>query len=407
MVGAPPPHRIRTGLDRLAEHDLALSLLRDRRVGVLGHAASCTSDYVPLPRRLAELGVQPAVWFGPEHGFGGAAQDMVGVHDARDEEGTRVVSLYGDRAEDLVPHPDDLRGLDRLLIDLVDVGARYYTYVWTALLAVEAAAKVGVPSLILDRPNPLGRDRVEGRLVDDGYRSFVGWAPVPIRHGLTLAEMVLAFFEPRAALGADGAVAVVATEGGDGAPLPLASPGWVQPSPNMPHLATARVYPGGCLLEGTLLSEGRGHTRPFEFFGAPFVDGERLARDLHALGLPGFVARPVVFIPTFHKHGGQPCGGLQVHVTDVDTFRPVATYAAAIALCHHQNPEAFRFRTERYEFIDDIPAFDLLTGSAEAREAIVSGASPRAVAEAVSTVDVAAWAEVRDRARARFHDAVI
>lgn len=394
---------VRTGLDRLPTHDAAAGLLRGKRVGVLGHAASCGTDLVPILDRLQAMGITPAIVFGPEHGFGGAAQDMIGVDDATDGAGTRIVSLYGDREEDLVPKGADLAGLDRLVIDLVDVGARYYTYVWTALLAVRAAAERGVPCLILDRPNPLGR-AVEGRLLEDGFRSFVGWERVPVRHGLTLAEMVLLHTEslPR---GADGAVAVLEVQGWDEGPLPLDAPGWVQPSPNMPALTTARVYPGGCLLEGTNLSEGRGHTRPFEFFGAPFVDGAALARDLHATGLTGFVARPVTFIPTFHKHGGQPCGGVQIHVTDVTAFRPVAVYTAAIALCHHQDPEAFRFRTERYEFIDHIPAFDLLTGSPAAREAIEAGAPARDVAEAVSAVTD--WTDRIERAKALVVEAAV
>ena len=395
-MSASPSRIVRTGLDRLAAHPVARGLLGGKRVGVLGHAASCSTDLEPILDRMARIGVTPAIVFGPEHGFGGAAQDMIEVGDATDVSGTRIVSLYGDREEDLVPKGVDLAGLDRLVIDLVDVGARYYTYVWTALLAVRAAAEQGVPCLILDRPNPLGR-AVEGDILQDGYRSFVGWEPVPIRHGLTLAEMVLLHAEGLSR-GPDGALAVLAVDGWDEGPLPLDAPGWVQPSPNMPSLTTARVYPGGCLLEGTNLSEGRGHTRPFEFFGAPFVDGAALARDLYATGLTGFVARPVTFIPTFHKHGGRPCGGVQIHVVDVAAFRPVAVYTAAIALCHHQDPEAFAFRTERYEFIDDIPAFDLLTGSAAAREAIEAGEAAREVAEAVSAVTD--WTDRIERAKA-------
>ena len=168
------------------------------------------------------------------------------------------------------------------------------------------------------------------------------------------------------------------------------APSWdrafVMPSPNMPTYDTALVYPGGCLLEGTNLSDGRGTTRPFEITGAPWVDGKRLAEGLAATGLPGFVARPLGFEPTFHKHAKQSCGGVQIHVTDASTFRPVATYVALIALAHHASPRDFRFRTERYEFVDDIPAFDLLIGSAEARERILAGDDPRAIADAVSLI---------------------
>jgi uncharacterized protein YbbC (DUF1343 family) len=299
--------------------------------------------------------------------------------------GTRVVSLYGDQLEDLVPKRADLEPLDVLLIDLCDVGARYYTYVWTALLAAREAAAAGVHTVLLDRPNPLGGVAIEGRSQRADHTSFVGWERVPIRHGLTLAEMVCAFFDD---LGSERALSVVPVSGC--APASMA-PDWdrpfVLPSPNMPTFDTALVYPGGCLIEGTLCSEGRGHTRPFEISGAPYIDGPKLARDLHATGLGGFIARPVTFIPTFHKHGGEVCHGVQIHATDRATFRPVATYVAMIALWHHQAPERFAFRTERYEFVDDIPAFDLLTGSSEARLAIETGEPARDIAEAASRVD--------------------
>jgi uncharacterized protein YbbC (DUF1343 family) len=169
----------------------------------------------------------------------------------------------------------------------------------------------------------------------------------------------------------------------------------------MPTPQTALVYPGGCLIEGTNLSEGRGTTRPFEIVGAPFIDGVRLARELEATGLPGFRARPLQFLPTFQKHAGVACGGVQLHVTDARAFRPVATYIALTALAHHQAPDAFRFRTERYEFVDDIPAFDLLTGDAEARERIARGDAPIDVAEAIATLrkdESEVWERARDAA---------
>ena len=169
------------------------------------------------------------------------------------------------------------------------------------------------------------------------------------------------------------------------------APSWdrafVMPSPNMPTYETARVYPGGCLLEGTNLSDGRGTTRPFEITGAPWIDGARLARDLNATGLLGFSARPLTFRPTFHKHAGLPCRGVQIHVTDPQTFRPLAVYVALLALAHRHDPEKFRFRTELYEFVDHIPAIDLLTGNAEARTRILAGDDPRAIAEAISRVE--------------------
>ena len=395
------------GLDRLGTTaPLCRRLEKDggRRVGVLAHAASVDRGLVHIGERLDALGVRPRVWFAPEHGFGGAAQDMATIDDEVLGTGTRVVSLYGDTLEALVPGARDLAGLDLLLIDLADVGARYYTFVWPALLAARSAARAGVHTVLLDRPNPRGGGarQVEGASQRPGFTSFVGWEPVPVRHALTLAELVCLFAgDDGLALGPRGAVSAVTVAGWDRESLARSwDRPFVQPSPNMPTADTALVYPGGCLLEGTNLSEGRGHTRPFEVVGAPFFDGDRLARELAATGLRGFVARPVTFVPTFHKHAGKACGGVQIHPTDEATFRPYATYLALVALAHAQAPEQFRFRTERYEFVDDVPAFDLLTGSAVAREAILGGASARDVAELVAAPD-RAWPARMELARAR------
>lgn len=397
--------RLDFGIDRLPQQAALLARLRSRRVGVLAHAASVNRQLVHLCEVLATLDVTPAILFGPEHGFAATAQDMDGVDDTQQAGGPQVVSLYGDSLEDLVPQAQHLRNIDVLVIDLCDVGSRYYTYVWTALIAVRAAAELGVHCVILDRPNPIGGhiERAEGATVREGYRSFVGWEKVPIRHSLTIGEMVaLHAANDGLALGPDGALSVVGVEGwtrdhyADDWDRPF-----VLPSPNMPTLDTALVYPGGCLIEGTNLSEGRGHTRPFEIFGAPWLDGDKLARDLHALQLDGFVARPLSFEPTFHKYGRRRCGGVQIHVGDRDRFRPVAVYAAILTLAHHQTPRDFAFRTERYEFVDDIPAFDLLTGSAQAREAIEAGESAAAVSELVSKPDAqwpAHWRRAQQRA---------
>jgi len=389
------------GIDQLVTTKGLLDRVRTGRCGVLGHAASVDRSVVHLLDRLADSGLEPEVLFAPEHGFGGAAQDMAPIDDSHDDgRACRIVSLYGDEISCLVPSRAELEPLDTLLIDLVDVGSRYYTFVWTALLATRAAIDTDTHVVILDRPNPIGGQRIEGASQRSGFTSFVGWEPVPIRHGLTLAEMVLLHLEAQVPLGPRGAVSVVPVQGWDRRVL---ADGWerpfVLPSPNMPTLDTAIVYPGGCLVEGTLMSEGRGHTRPFELIGAAWLDGRRLARELNALGFDGVVARSVEFIPTFHKHGGHTCGGVQIHPTDVATFRPVATYAALIALAHHQAPDQFVFRTERYEFVDDIPAFDLLTGSAQARLAIKAGEPARDVAEALSKSDPR-WPErMREAAR--------
>jgi len=372
-------------------------LLRGR-LGLLTHPAAVTADFVHAATALRALGHRFEVLFGPEHGYGGEAQDMATVGDARDEHGTLVRSLYGDRFEDLIPKDDDLARIDTLVVDLQDVGSRYYTFVWTAVCALRACAPRGVRVVVLDRPNPIGgaRATLEGRLQNARFRSFVGLEPVPIRHALTLGEIVA---WRRAVEGLDVELAVVRCEWDR--ELGALGNRWVLPSPNMPTVDTALVYPGGCLVEGTNLSEGRGTTRPFEIVGAPWIDAPRLARDLAATRLPGFAARPLHFLPTFHKHAHAACGGVEIHVTDARAFRPVATYVALVALAHRQDPVRFRFRTERYEFVDDVPAFDLLTGDAEARERIARGDEPCEVAAAVATLrdgEADVWDAARDAA---------
>jgi uncharacterized protein YbbC (DUF1343 family) len=388
---------VKTGLDRLVEDPDQIARLRRSRVGLLAHPASVSRDLVHIVDVLATLGIVPEVLFGPEHGWTGHAQDMIGVGDVTDTTGgTRIVSLYGEQLSDLSPKPADLAGLDVLLIDMQDVGARYYTFVWTAVLVARACRDAGVRVLVLDRPNPIGGTVIEGKLQQPGFLSFVGLELTPIRHGLTLGEIVA--WRARK----EGYAELVEVLGTTGLDREAHASAWdrdfVMPSPNMPTYATALVYPGGCLLEGTNLSDGRGTTRPFEITGAPWVDGKELASGLARTGLPGFVARPLGFEPTFHKHVKQSCGGVQIHVTDPRTFRPVATYVALIALAHHASPTDFRFRTERYEFVDDIPAFDLLTGSASTRERILAGEDAREVADGVSLVgdaERAVFAEAR------------
>lgn len=396
---------MRTGLDRLAlatsPGGLAalVSELRGARVGLLAHPASVDRRLVHARHVLDALGVRVAVVFGPEHGYGGEAQDMVGVADARDALGTPIRSLYGETFDALSPRGEDLAAIDVLVVDLQDVGSRYYTFVWTAVLAMRACVRAPSPVkvVVLDRPNPIGGDpsRIEGRRQSRELCSFVGLEPLPVRHGLTLGEIVAWRAEVEGV--ARDLVSIVAVEGLDRAAHATAwDRPFVMPSPNMPAYDTALVYPGGCLLEGTNLSEGRGTTRPFEIVGAPWIDGARLAADLRALAetvgeaeLPGFRARPLTFRPTFQKHAGKVCGGVQVHVTDVVTFRPYSSYVALIALARAQDPARFAFRTEAYEFRDDVPAIDLLTGNAEVRERIARGDSPLDIVRSTAPVDAA------------------
>jgi len=371
---------VATGLDILCSE--RLDLARGRRVGLLCHPASVTSDLVHAVDRMIAVGVRPARLFGPEHGVRGEAQDMVGVDDDRDTRtGIPVTSLYGVSFDSLTPAAGDLDGIDLLIIDLQDVGSRYYTYVWTMALALGAAARAGVAVLVLDRPNPLGGVAVEGGTVTEACESFVGLGAVPVRHGLTIGEMArlvvagMPWGGARFAQPLDVDLTVLPMQGWRRS-MSFAETGlpWVMPPPNMPTPDTALVYPGQCLFEGTNLSEGRGTTRPFEIVGAPYLDGHAWMTALEPARLPGVRFRPLTFRPTFHKFVGKPCGGVQLHVTDRAAFRPYRTGVALIAAARELGGNKFGWRTEPYEFVSDPPAIDLLTGSDGVRRAIDRGA---------------------------------
>lgn len=320
----------------------------------------------------AAPGVRLAALFGPEHGVRGDVQYMAPVADERDPRtGVPVHSLYGSGAESLRPRESVLKGLDALVFDIQDVGARYYTYQATMLYCMEAAARAGLAFFVLDRPNPIGGRAVEGPVLRPGFESFCGVHDVAVRHGLTVGELALLYREER---GLSVQLTVVPCRGWrrDMYQRDTGLP-WVFPSPNMPTPETALVYPGMCLLEGTNLSEGRGTTRPFELFGAPWLDGARLADSLAAERLPGVRFRPVSFVPTWDKHAGTRCRGVELYVADRDAFRPFRTGIACIAAARAQDPRRFRWRTAPYEFVRDIPAFDLLCGSPRERKAIERG----------------------------------
>jgi uncharacterized protein YbbC (DUF1343 family) len=364
---------VQVGLERLVTD--ARDLIVGRRVGLLCHPASVD----PGLRHAADLvaavpGVRLVRLLGPEHGVRGFAQDMIAVGSHRDPRtGAEVASLYGSSRESLRPTAAMLADLDVLVCDLQDVGSRYYTYVWTVVMCLEAAEAAGLPVVVCDRPNPLDGVTVEGGRIAPGFESFVGYHSVPNRHGMTLGELVRLVAAER---GLRAPLHVVECVGWDRR-LRFEATGlpWVMPSPNMPTLDTALVYPGQCLVEGTELSEGRGTTRPFELVGAPWVEPDAWADALHALALPGARFRPLWFQPQFQKHAGQPCGGLQLHVVEPDVFRPYLTSVALLATARRLWPDAFRWRRRAYEFVEDCPAIDLLTGSAAVRLAIDRGAS--------------------------------
>jgi uncharacterized protein YbbC (DUF1343 family) len=266
-----------------------------------------------------------------------------------------------------------LRDIDVLVFDIQGVGSRYYTYIWSLILSMKVCAKLGIEVVVLDRPNPLGGDAadVEGPLVRSGFESFVGLYPVATRHSLTPGEEAR-YVNEEHAIGCK--LSVVKMDGWrrhmhfEQTGLP-----WVLPSPNMPTVDTAFVYPGMCLVEGTELSEGRGSTRPFEIAGAPYIDPWRLAPALAELDLPGAAFRPLVFRPTFHKFAGQPCGGVQIHVTDRRTFKSLRTGVAFLHTIARLWPSEFKWRNRTYEFVKDKPAIDLLAGSTALREQIERG----------------------------------
>ena len=365
---------VATGLDRLVAEDFAR--LRGRRVGLVTHPAAVDArlrDAASLFAAAADLTL--VALFGPEHGFFGQAQDLESVpEDQAASRSARVYSLYGDSAASLRPTPEQLSGLDVLVIDLQDVGSRYYTFQATMKYCLEAAAPLGLPVLVLDRPNPLGGLLVEGPRLRPGYESFVGAHDIAIRHGLTIGELAMLYQADLDAAGSPVDLEVLPCTGWrramwfDDTGLP-----WVFPSPNMPTVETAVVYPGQCLVEGTNLSEGRGTTRPFELCGAPWLDPVALAGRMNAAGLPGVAFRPVRFRPTFQKHAGVDCGGVQVHVTDRQAFRPVRTSLALLSEMRRLSPEQFAWRTAEYEFVKDPIAIDLLFGSDRERMAIEAG----------------------------------
>jgi uncharacterized protein YbbC (DUF1343 family) len=371
MIMSPRHPRVRTGLAVL--RDEGFRRLRGLRIGLVTHPAAVDEHLkhaVGLAARASP--VKLAALFGPEHGFAGTAQDLKGVGDGQDTRtGLRVYSLYGDDEESLRPRADQLRGLDALVIDLQDVGSRYYTFQATMLFCLQAAAEHGLKVWVLDRPNPLGGLAVEGPLLQAGYQSFVGIHPLAIRHGMTIGELARMYQSER---GMAVELEIVPCEGWQRAiffedtGLP-----WVLPSPNMPTVDTAFVYPGQCLIEGTNLSEGRGTTRPFELCGAPWIDPGQLCQRLEEESLPGVVFRPARFQPTFQKFMGQVCGGVQLHVTDREAFRPVRTGLVLLARLRELSGGRFAWRSEPYEFVANRLAIDLLFGSDRERQALEAG----------------------------------
>ena len=368
--------------------------LRRRRFALLAHAASITSDRRPLHLALrdSEAGA-PHRLFGPEHGYYAVEQDMIPSEDERDPlTGSPIASLYGDSVASLRPAPEAFDGLDLLLIDLQDAGSRYYTYAATAVWAAEAATAAGVEVWVLDRPNPLGGDVIEGNLLEEGFHSFVGAFRMPVRHGLTLGELVLLEARRR---GFPRMPRVLTMRGWqrnmlwDDTGLP-----WIAPSPNLPTPTTAVLYPGGCLIEATELSEGRGTTRPFQLIGAPGLDAGALSEALNARRLPGLSFLPTFFRPQFQKHAGQVCAGVELVVHDPQAVRGFRAGVEILNVFYHLGGERFAWREAPYEFVSDRPAIDLLAGCSALRRHLEAGSDPLAWCQTWAG-DEAAFAEER------------
>jgi len=366
---------VRLGSDVL----LSSGRLRGKRVGVVCNHASVDRGFQHIVDRLAAAeDVTLAAIFGPQHGFRSDVQDNM-IETPHGDDPSRRIPVYSLYSETREPTAEMLDGLDVLIIDLQDIGARIYTYIYTMANCLRACGRHGVPVIVCDRPNPINGIDVEGQTLVPGFESFVGLFPIPMRHGMTIGELA-GFFNQTFTLGAT--VDVARMEGwrremyADATGLP-----WVMPSPNMPTLDTAIVYPGTVLFEGAMLSEGRGTTRPFELVGAPWIEAERFAREMNGLALPGAYFRPAVFEPTFQKHAKTTCGGCQIHATDRTAFRPVLTGAALLHQFRRFDPVTFAWRQPPYEYEHDKLPIDILAGSSTLREQIESGAAPKDIAD--------------------------
>ena len=365
--------KVRLGSERLLEN----AALRNKRVGVVSNPASVDASFQHIVRAVATApGVTLAAIFGPQHGYRADVQDnMIETGHAKDPtRGVPVYSLYSETRE---PTADMLKGLDLLVIDLQDVGSRIYTFIYTMANCLRACKKHGVSAIVTDRPNPIGGVEIGGPMLAEGFESFVGQFPIPMRHGMTIGELAR-FFNDAFGIGAD--LTVVPMENWqrqmfyEDTGLP-----WVMPSPNVPTVDTTVVYPGTVLFEGTNISEGRGTTRPFELIGAPWIDAEALAEKLATYELPGVHFRPVVFEPTFQKHAKQACGGCQIHVVDRKAARVVEIAVAVLVEIRAQNPAKFEWRQPPYEYEHTKLPFDILAGSCALRQQIEAGLPVRTI----------------------------
>lgn len=327
---------------------------------LLCNASTVNSSYTHLIDLIGSEKIKCI--FGPEHGFGGAYQDM----ETTSESAPKVISLYGKNEASLIPDKDDLQEVDALIVDLPDVGARYYTYANSMYFCQQVCSELNIPVIVLDRPNPINGNVIEGSTLKEDFRSFCGLAPIPQRHSLTLGELAKLFntglsHPDNTIEGVKGDLKVVEISGWkremhlDECDLP-----WLLPSPNLPTLDGALLYPGACLLEGTEISEGRGTTKPFELFGTPYLDTKQLIGELGEQ--PGVKFRELQFKPGFQKFAGKLCNGVQIHITQRQELRSFKLFKDIISLISELHPKEFRWREKPYEFKENVPAIDLLYG---------------------------------------------
>lgn len=357
----------KTGLERLLENEM--SVLEGKKVGLITNPTGIDRNLNSIVDVLYNHpNIELKALYGPEHGVRGSAQAGQYVEFYTDPAtGLPVYSLYGATKK---PTPEMLEGIDVLVFDIQDVGTRFYTYIYTMAYAMEAAKKNNIPFVVLDRPNPLGGEQVEGPVLDPTYSSFIGLYPIPLKHGMTVGELANLFNE-EFGIGAD--LEVVEMKGWKRSwAYEDSGLEWVLPSPNMPTKDTALVYPGSALIEGTNVSEGRGTTKPFELIGAPFINGDQLAKKLNEEALPGVKFRSASFIPASSKHVGKLSHGIEIHVTDDKLFQPVLTGITLVKAIHDLYPNDFQFRAEDSR---GISFFDLLVGNGWIREYIESGRS--------------------------------
>ena len=378
---------VRLGLERLLDGP-DRALIAGQRIGLVCNPASIDSRIVHASDRLADGDWTLTALLGPQHGFRSDLQENM-IESPHAQDARRRVPVYSLYSETREPTAEMLADVDVLVVDLQDVGTRIYTYIYTMANCLRAARKHGVRVVVCDRPNPINGEDIEGAMLDPAYASFVGQFAIPMRHGLTIGEAARLFNDH---FGVNAAVDVVPMDGWtrsmyfDETGLP-----WVLPSPNIPTLESAIVYPGGVLFEGTPLSEGRGTTRPFEIIGAPWIDGERFADAMNRRGLPGVYFRPMFFEPTFHKHAQQPCGGCQVHVTDRSAYRSLRVAVEMLEEFRKQAPGQPLWRDPPYEYETVKPPIDILYGTDRLRRGIDAGETAAALS--------ADWARDEDRFR--------